>query len=136
VNLLLSYLAKTSVGIELEDWILEEHDPLQRELEAELARKGLLPPPKNVCLFRGDAAGRDVYDRIRERTGLAFGDFDVFYTYLWMQAEYAQMISERAKPGAVLLVYGPDRLRPGLEGLRLIDELSSGSLAVYRKPEN
>ena len=135
VNLLVSYLVKTSVGIELEDWILEENDPLHRELEAELAEKDLLPPPKNVLLFRGDAAGRDVYERIRERTGLSFGDFDVFYTYLWMQKEYAQMIAGRAKPGAVLLVYGPDRLRPGLEGLRLVDELGSGSLAVYRKPD-
>jgi hypothetical protein len=135
VNLLAGYLVKTSVGIELEDWILEEHEPLRAELEAGLSDKDLLPFPGNLLLFAGDAAGRDVYDRIRERTGLAFEDFDVFYTYLWMQAEYAQMISERAKPGAVLLVYGPDRLRPGLEGLRLIDELSSGSLAVYRKPD-
>lgn len=135
VNLLAGYLVKSSVGIELEDWILEEHEPLRSDLGAGLAQKDLLPPPGNVSLFQGDAAGPDVYSRIRQRTGLAFEDFDVFYTYLWMQTEYAKMIAGKAGPGAVLLVYGPDRLRSELEGLRLVDELSSESLAVYRKPD-
>jgi hypothetical protein len=123
------------VGIELEDWILEEHEQLRSGLETGMANQDLLPLPGNISVFLGDAAGQDVYARIRERTGLAFGDFDVFYTYLWMQREYAKMIAERGKPGVVLLVYGPDRLRPDLEGLRLVDELSSGDLAVYRKPD-
>jgi hypothetical protein len=135
VNLLAGYLVKSSVGVELEDWILEEHEPLRTGLEAELAQEDLLPLPGNVSLFLGDASGQDIYKRVRERTGLDFEHFDVFYTYLWMQAEYAEMIAERAKPGAVLLVYGTDRLRPDLEGLRLVEELSSGNLAVYRKPD-
>jgi hypothetical protein len=134
VNLLVGYLVKSSVGVELEDWILEEYEPLRRELEVELTNRDLLPLPGNVSLFLGDSIERDVYGRIRERTGLALEDFNVFYTYLWMQAEYAKMIFERARPGAVLLVYGPDRLRSDLEGLRLDDELSSSNLAVYRKP--
>ena len=135
VNLFLGYLVKSSVGIELEDWILEEHERIRAELEAGLTQKDLLPLPGNVSLFLGDAAGDEVYERIRARTGLAFEDFDVFYTYLWMQTEYARMIAERAKPGAALLVYGPERFRPDLEGLRLVEELSSGNLAVYRKPD-
>jgi hypothetical protein len=137
VNLLAGYLVKSSVGIELEDWILDEHESLRVELEAGLAGKGLLPVPGNISLFLGDAEGSEVYGRIRARTGLAFEDFDVFYTYLWMQAEYARMIAERAKPGAILLVYGPDRFRLELEGLRLVEALSSADdkLAVYRKPD-
>lgn len=135
VNLLAAYLVQTSVGIELEDWILDEYEPLRSELEAGLAREELLPLPANVTLCQGDAAGPDVYSRIHQRTGLALEDFDVFYTYLWMQKEYARMIADRARPGAVLLVYGPDRLRSDLEGLRLVDELSLKSLAVYRKPD-
>ena len=135
VNLLVGYLVESSVGIELEDWILDEHESLRAELGAALSEKDLLPLPGNLSLNLGNAAGQDVYTRVRERTGLAFEDFDVFYTYLWMQKEYARMIAERGKPGAVLLVYGPDRLRPELEGLRLADELSSDSLAVYRRPD-
>ena len=137
VNLLVGYLVKSSVGIELEDWILEEHERIRAELEVGLTEKDLLPLTGNLSLFLGDAAGDEVYERIRARTGLAFEDFDVFYTYLWMQTEYARMIAERAEPGAVLLVYGPDRLRSGLEGLRLVEELSSTKdrLAVYRKPD-
>jgi hypothetical protein len=135
VNLLAGYLVKSSVGIELADWILDEHGQLRSGLEAGLAQKDLLPPPGNVFLFHGDAAGPDVYSRIRRRTGLAFGDFDVFYTYLWMQKEYARMIAGRARPGSVLLVYGPDRLRSELEGLRLAGEISSENLAAYRKPD-
>jgi hypothetical protein len=137
VNLLAGYLVRSSVGVELEDWILEGYETLRQDLEAGLKAEGLLPLPGNVSLFLGDAAESDVYARIRERTGLAFEDFDVFYTYLWMQAEYAEMIAERAKPGAILLAYGPDRMRPTLEGLRLVEGLSSmpGRLAVYRKPD-
>jgi len=134
VNLLAGYMVKSSVGIELENWLLEEHEPLRRGLESGLAEKDLLPLPANLSLFKGDAAGQDVYDRIRRQTGLAFEDFDFFYTYLWMPAEYAKAISERGKPGAVLLFYGHDRLRSELEGLRLVEELSSSNLAVYRKP--
>jgi len=135
VNLLAGYLVKSSVGVELEDWILDEHEPLRSGLEAGLAQKDLLPLPGNISLFQGDAAGPDVYTRIHRRTGLAFEDFDVFYTYLWMQEEYAKMIAGKAKPGAVLLVYGPDRLRSDLEGLRLAGDLSSKNLAVYRRPD-
>ena len=137
VNLLVGYLVKSSVGVELEDWILDEFEPLSTELEAGLVKEELLPLSGNVSLFLGDAAKEDVYGRIRERTGLSFGDFDVFYTYLWMQTEHAQMIADRAKPGAVFLVYSPDRFREGLGGLVLDEELSfkDDKLAVYRKPD-
>src|SRR5512135_807389 len=50
VNVLLSYLAKTSVGIELDEWTLDDYRPLRRELDALLTEKGLLLPAKNIFL--------------------------------------------------------------------------------------
>jgi hypothetical protein len=135
VNLLLSPLVRISAGIELEDWILADHRPLRAALVQDLEARGLRPFRNNVHLVLGDATDPDAHERIRKVTGLGFGDFDVFYTYLWMQREYGRMIAERAKPGAILLVYSPDRIRPRLEGLEGIPELSSEAhkLAVYRK---
>jgi hypothetical protein len=72
---------------------------------------------------------------VSERTGIDFGEFDLFYTYLTMQEEFARLIARRAKKGAVFLVYGLERILPKFPGLRLLTPHHplEGILALYRK---
>jgi len=60
VNVFLSYLVETSVGIELDDWTLEENVQLRAELDRIIADEGLLPVPDNISLFHGDSTDRAV----------------------------------------------------------------------------
>ena len=135
VNLLLSWLVRRSVGVELDDWILEDHAGLKRGLEAELERRGLLPIPGNIQLFQGDSTDGALHDRIEQATGLAFSQFDLFYTYLTMQEEFAALIARRARPGSVFAVYGLERIQPRFPGLELLTpgRALNGILALYRK---
>jgi hypothetical protein len=52
-----------------------------------------------------------------------------------MQHEFASIISMRAKTGAVLMVYGLERILPQHKGLRLLTENQAmeGILALYQK---
>ena len=135
VNVLLSYFTKLSIGIELNEWILEEYEPLRRGFEAVLSEQDLPLPPPNVHLFLGDSTDETLHETIRGRTGTGFGDVDLFYTYLTMQEEFAALIARKARPGALFMVYGLDRVLPRFEGLRLLtpDRSLEGILALYRK---
>ena len=135
VNILFSYVVQTSVGVELDPWTLDEYAPLRSALEHDLAKACLIPPPKNIHLFEGDSLDPLVHQEIAHKTGLAFEDFSLFYTYLIMHEEFAAMIAERATKGAVFLVYGLDRIMPRYAGLRLRDDLSplNGIVGVYEK---
>lgn len=135
VNVLLSYLAKTSVGIELDDWILDDYEPLREELDALLAERGLLLPRKNIVLYRGNSVDEAIHDRIHHETGIRFDQFDLFYTYLTMQEEFAELIAQKAKPGAVFMVYGLEKIIPRFAGLRLLtpDKPLEGIVALYQK---
>ncbi len=135
VNVFLSYLVRISVGIELDEWTLDEYAPLRSGLEERLKREGLLAPPENILLFHGDATDQRLHQEIRQEAGPAFEEFDLFYTYLVMHEEFARLIEERAKTGAVFMVYGLDRIMPCYEGFRLMEDLSplEGILALYRK---
>jgi hypothetical protein len=135
VNILFSYMVRTSVGVELDPWTLDEYAPLKAALEHDLQGARLIPPPKNIYLFAGDSIDPRVHRQIEIDTGLAFEDFDLFYTYLIMHQEFAAMIAERAAKGAHFLVYGLDRIMPRYEGLRLREDLSpmNGILGVYEK---
>ena len=68
-------------------------------------------------------------------TGVGIRDFDFFYTYLVMHEEFAGFLKDRAKEGALFLVYGLNKIMPTYPGFRLLKELSpiEGILAVYRK---
>ena len=55
VNVLLSYLVKISIGIELDEWTLDEYMPLKTMLEKKLGKDHLSPPPENIFLFHGDS---------------------------------------------------------------------------------
>jgi hypothetical protein len=125
-----------SVGIELDEWTLEEYVPLREELEGILKRKGLPRPPDNVFLFPGDSRDEKVHGTIRRQTGLAFHRFDLFYSFQPLQQELAERISRLARPGAVWIVYGVGDILPRFPGLtlRTQDKALEGILALYRKP--
>jgi tRNA(Ile2) C34 agmatinyltransferase TiaS len=75
-----------------------------------------------------------LHEKIRGETGAALEEFDLFYTYLTMQEEFAELISERAKPGAVFMVYGLNDILPRFPGFRLLSQKPlEGIVALYRK---
>ena len=135
VNVLLSYLATKSVGVELDEWTLDEYVGLRRELDRELSKEGHPLPPENIFLFHGDTMDPALHERIRQETGLGIEDFDLFYTYLTMHEEFAGLINGKARRGAVFMVYGLERIFPRFEGLRLLTpkEPLEGMIALYRK---
>ena len=136
VNVFLSYLVRWSVGVELDEWTLAECGPLKSELERRLRAEGLLCPPDNIRLFHGDSMDETVHRRIERETGFGLEDFDLFYTYLVMHQEFADLLARCARPGAVFMVYGLSGILPRYPGFRLLPDFSplEGILAVYRKP--
>jgi hypothetical protein len=135
VNVLFSYLAKRSVGIEIDEWTLDEYSPLINELKQNLLKNGLELPPDNINLFHGDSMDKDFYKFIYDRTEINFHDFDIYYTYLTMYEEFAGLISSNAKKGALFMIYGLERILPRFDGLSLLtpDTPMEGILAVYQK---
>ena len=135
VNVLFSYLTRESVGIEIDEWTLDEYFPLVNELKHDLLKDGLEVPADNISLFHGDSTDKDLYNFIYNRTGINFHDFDIYYTYLTMQDEFAELITRKAKKGAIFMVYGLERILPSFDGLRLLTPCTpmEGILAVYQK---
>jgi hypothetical protein len=134
VNVLLSYLVRKSVGIEIDEWTLEEYEPLRKGLESSLSEEDIPIPPGNISLYLGDSTDSSLYQRIEHETGLGFEDFDLYYTYLTMQEEFAELISQKARPGAVFMVYGLSTILPRFPGLRLLTPTPlEGILALYEK---
>ncbi len=135
VNVFLSYLVDASVGIELDEWTLDEYEPLRARLDEDLQNESLLLPPENIFLFHGDSTDNAVHETISQQTGIDFGAFDIFYTYLIMHDEFAELIAEKAKTGAVFMVYGLNKILPRYEGLQHLDRFSpmEGVLALYQK---
>jgi hypothetical protein len=134
VNVLLSYLVRLSVGVELDEWTLAEYRPLRDMLEEGLRREGLEGLGDNIRLFKGDCLTNEIHGEIRRETGFGIEHFDVFYTYLVMHEEIASLIRERGKRGALLLVYGVDRIIPSYRGLDLLPfSPMEGRVAAYVK---
>jgi hypothetical protein len=135
VNVLMSYLVRFSVGIELDEWTLEEYLPLRATLGQVLEGEGLLSPPSNTFVLHGDATDEHVHLAIARKTGIRFEDFDLFYTYLVMHEEFARLISKKGKRGSLFMVYGLQNTLPKYEGFRLLEDLSpmEGILALYQK---
>ena len=135
VNLLLSYLTKISVGIELDEWTLDEYGPLKDNLLKTLGEDGFPLPPDNIFLYHGDSTDENIHRRVKKETGVEIKDFDLFYTYLVMHEEFAGFLQSRAKEGAIFLVYGLNKIMPTYPGFQLLKEMSpvEGILAVYRK---
>lgn len=135
VNVLMSYLVKYSIGIELDEWTLDEYRGLKAGLIEELKADLMVLPPDNIFLFHGDSTDPGLHDRIKKQTGLDFKDFDLFYTYLTMQDEFAALIADKAGDGAVFMVYGLEKILPRFNGFELLTPERSleGILAIYRK---
>jgi hypothetical protein len=135
VNIFFSYLVKLSVGIELDEWTFDEYGPLRAEIEGALGKKGLLPLRENTFLFHGDATDEEMHATIRRETGVSLEEFDLFYTYLVMHEEFAELIAEKGKHGAIFMVYGLQKILPKYQGFQLLDHLSpmEGILAFYQK---
>jgi len=134
VNVLFGALVKKSIGIELDEWTLEEYLPLRRQLDETLREAQAFFPIDNIMLFNGDAMDESLYERITKQTGVGFDQFDLFYTYLTMQDEFAALISERAKKGSIFMVYGLEKILPKFDGLRLLTpQPLAGILALYQK---
>ena len=133
VNVLFSYLTRKSVGVELDEWTLEEYSGLRRELDTLLTEERLPPPPDNIFLFHGDTMDSAVQEKISREAGVSFDDFDLFYTYLTMQEEFGELIARKAGKGALFMVYGLERILPRFDGLRLLAPPLEGILALYKK---
>ncbi|MGD8227071.1 MAG: hypothetical protein PVI20_04785 [Desulfobacteraceae bacterium] len=135
VNVLLSYVVRQSVGIEVHDWILDEYAPLKKALEGVLRKYHLQSPPSNISLIHGDTLDAAVHETLTERIGVRFEEFDLFYTYLTMHEEFGELIAQKAKRGAVFMIYGLERVLPKLDGLRLLPpgDPIEGIIALYQK---
>jgi len=135
VNVLMSYLAKASIGIELDEWTLDDYGPLRKDLDALLAEKGLRLPQTNIFLYHGDSMDESLHDRIQHETSVPLDQVDLFYTYLTMQVEFAELIARKARPGALFMVYGLEKIIPRFPGLRLLtsERPLEGIIALYRK---
>lgn len=135
VNVLLSYLVKISIGIELDEWTLDEYMPLKTGLEDTLKKDNLSLPPDNIFLFHGDSMDDGLHETIKKQTGVSFEEFDLFYTYLTMQEEFAELITRKAKKGAIFMVYGLEKIMPRYKGLSLLtpERPMEGILALYQK---
>ena len=135
VNVLMSYLTVKSIGIELNEWIMDEYVPVKTELEAVLKAAQLLLPPDNISLFLGNTLNDETHETVKHRTGTGFEEFDFFYTYLSMYEEFSGLIARKAKKGAIFMVYGLDKILPKINGLELLtpQEPLEGIIALYRK---
>jgi len=135
VNVLFSYLVKRSIGIEVDKWTLDEYIPLKKELEAVLEKDSLPLPPDNISLFHGDSMDKNIHKSIYQETGLSFEYFDLFYTYLTMHEELAELIAHRGKKNAIFMIYGLNRITPRLDGFEQLTghEPMHEILAVYRR---
>ena len=135
VNILLSYISDTSIGIELDEWTLDDYYPLRKELDKKLIELKLPAPPDNIHLFEGDSLDPNLHGQVKGKTGVAIDNIDLFYTYLTLHEEIAELISQKAKSGAVFMVYGLEKIIPRYNGLELLtpDAPLEGIIAVYKK---
>ena len=77
VNVLFSYLVRKSIGIEMDEWTLDEYIPLRRDLETCLKSEGLPLPPDNISLFHGDSTDDSLHEKMSREAGVAFQEMRV-----------------------------------------------------------
>ena len=109
--------------------------PLKTGLEDTLKKDNLSLPPDNIFLFHGDSMDDGLHETIKKQTGVGFEEFDLFYTYLTMHEEFAELITRKAKKGALFMVYGLEKIMPRYKGLRLLtpEKSMEGILVLYQK---
>ena len=135
VNVIMSYVVRKSIGIEIDSEILSEFTPRKEALLVELRKKNLVLLPDNIALFQGDSLETSMYQRTRAVVGIRFSDIDLFYTYLTLHDLFAEKIAAEAKKGALYMVYGFNKILPHYQGLQLLipDVASKGIAALYLK---
>ena len=101
VNVFMSYLVKASVGVEMDEWTLDEYQPLKKQLDQYLESAGIRLPSQNIHLFYGDASDELLHERIETHIGFGFREFDIFYTDAGMHEDFARLIAEKAKPASI-----------------------------------
>lgn len=135
INVLMSYVTRKSIGIEVNEWILDEYVPVKAELD-EALKTGQLPlPPENISLFLGNTLDDEIHKSIKNETGVDFKDYDLFYTYLTMYEEFSELILRKAKRDSIFMVYGLDKVLPKIEGFQLLTPKKpiEGIIALYQK---
>lgn len=134
VNIFFSYVTRLSIGIEIDEWSLDESTRLLDELYPLLKREALIIPPNNIHLYHGDVFDPSIYKRIQDDTGFDIEEFDVFYTYLFMYREFGEILRKKGKDRAVLIVYGTGDIVPHIPGFIHVNGISlPKNLAIYRK---
>jgi hypothetical protein len=135
VNVLMSYFVKLSVGIELDPEILAEYKPRKEELGHKLQRANLIKPMDNIALFQGNSLEAVAYKQIESKVNVRFNEIDLFYTYITLHDLFGAKIAAEAKPKALYLVYGFNKILPRYQGLELLipDLASQGIVALYSK---
>lgn len=135
VNILASYFVRISMGIELDEEILGEYAGRMTALKRLIEAQGLELPPDNIHLLSGSSLEARTHRTMYERTGTALEEVDLFYTYITLHDLFGEMIAQKARQGALYLVYGFNRVLPRYEGLELLvpDVGLQGIAALYRK---
>lgn len=135
VNVLASYFVKVSIGIEIDQAILDEFPYRFETLLPCLEAMGLPRPPDNLFLTPGSSLDDKTYSHIQKCVGCGFGEIDLFYTYITLHDLFGEKIAAEARPGALYLVYGFNRVLPSYDGLELLlpDVAGQGIAALYRK---
>ena len=137
VNVLMSYFVKLSVGIEIDPEILAEYNQRKEEVGDKLREANLIQPVDNITLFRGNSLEAATYEQIENTINLRFEEIDIFYTYITLHDLFGAKIAAEAKPKALYLVYGFNKILPRYQGLELLipDLASQGIVALYGKGE-
>lgn len=135
VNVMVSYAVRRSIGIEIDSEILAEYSPMKSRLTSKLQEAGLASPPDNIAVFHGSSLEDETFARIFHETGAHLEDINFFYTYITLHDLFGEMIAQKAKPGALYLVYGFSKILPRYDGMELLrpDVGSQGIAALYRK---
>ncbi|MCG6918329.1 MAG: class I SAM-dependent methyltransferase [Deltaproteobacteria bacterium] len=137
VNVLMSYFVKLSLGIEIDPEILAEYNPRKEELGHKLQRANLIKPTDNITLFLGNSLEATTYEQIEISINVRFEEIDIFYTYITLHDQFGAKIAAKAKPKALYLVYGFNKILPRYQGLELLipDLASQGIVTLYGKGE-
>lgn len=136
VNVLMSWFVRWSLGVELDPEILKEYASGKQALEELLSERGVDEHiPENIRLFAGSSLDVATHERMRRETGIALEDVDLFYTYITLHDLFGELVAEKAKVGALYLVYGFSRVLPSYDGLRLLipDVAGQHIAALYVK---
>jgi hypothetical protein len=133
----MSYFVKVSAGIEIDPEIFAEYKPRIEELDHKLHRSNLIQPSDNIALFLGNSLEAATYEQIETTINVRFDEIDIFYTYITLHDLFGAKIAAEAKPKALYLVYGFNKILPHYQGLELLipDLASQGIVALYGKGE-